>query len=267
MPRATPPDDFKRVSVLPIRARDETLEMFFLSTDENKAMNVRLNDHSNYILRRYMVPCLFDIPTVEAARILQISLSLLKKIRSWANLGCWPCSLIHCGMHPLYTRKQVVEKREAVIKELELEFIKLPSSMLGLTVQILKEVRQYACIYHNLVIPGAGRRNKGFVVEIKSPKYVKRDDSGEVTVKGEVKGEVKAEVNDAMVSMQPRQATRKTGLSACIGDSEETLGGLESLESLETIEADIWHAADTGYFSDVEDELGLGPIMPSGMKV
>jgi hypothetical protein len=256
MPHFTPSIDLKRVSVLPIRAVGETLEMFYLSTDENKAMSVRLNDHSNYILRRYMVPCLFDIPTVEAARILHISLSLLKRIRSWANLGCWPCSLIHCGGHPLYTRKQVVEKRELVIEELEKEFVKKPSSQLGLTVNILKEVRQYAAIYHHLVIPGAGRRNRVVFVELKPSKCVKKGDSDEV------KDGVKDGVKDVMASMQPRQVERKTALSAGSVDTGLITGdSLESLDStLEAIEADVWHTVETGYFSDVEDELGLGPI-------
>jgi hypothetical protein len=246
MPHFTPSIDLKRVSVLPIRAVGETLEKFYLSTDEIKAMNVRLNDHSNYILRRYMVPCLFDIPTVEAAWILHVSLSLLKKIRSWANLGCWPCRVIHCGGHPLYMRKQVVEKRELVIEELEKEFVKKPSSMLGLTVNILKEVRQYAAIYHHLAIPGAGRRNRVVFVELKPSKYAKKGDLDEV----------KDGVKYAMASMQPRQVARKTALSAGSVDTGD------ALESLEAIEADVWHTADPSYFSDVEDVLGLGPIQP-----
>lgn len=260
MPHFTPSIDLKRVSILPIRAVGETLEMFYLSTDENKAMSVRLNDHSNYILRRYMVPCLFDIPTVEAARILHVSLSLLKRIRSWANLGCWPCSLIHCGGHPLYTRKQVVEKRELVIAELEQEFVKKPSSQLGLTVNILKEVRQYAAIYHHLVIPGAGRRNRVVFVELKPSKCAKK---GELGISGGIKDGVKSDVKDSMASMQPRQVERKTALSARSVDTGLITGdAVESLDStLEAIEADVWHTVDSGYFSDVEDELGLGPIM------
>lgn len=253
MPCFTPSSiDLKRVSVLPIREAGETLTMFYTSIDENKAMTVRLNDHSNYILRRSMVPCLFDIPTVEAARILHVSLSLLKKIRSWTNLECWPCSMIHGGGHPLFTRKQIVEKRELVIAELEKEFVAKPSSMLGLTVSILKEVRQYAAIYYHLVIPGAGRRNRVVFVELKPSKCARKGDSDGVKA--------------AMACMQPRQVVRKTTLSA-VGTVDVSLNSTldSALDSTsdstsKAVEADVWHTVETCYFSDVEDELGLGPI-------
>ena len=235
---AVPFVDLKRVSVIPIRAKGETLEMFYMSEDENKAMNVRLNDKGCYFLRRYMVRCLFDIPTVEAARILCVSLSLLKKIRSWANLGCWPCSLIHSGEHTVYTREEIVEGRDAVIAALEMEFVQRPSSALGLTVQILKEVRQYAALYLRLVIPGAGRRNKRKFAEAKVRKIVAED-----------------RVGGLVELMKPRQVVNGRGGISVGVEVAET-----AMETLEDIEADIWCARELDYFSDVEDELGLGPV-------
>jgi hypothetical protein len=75
----------------------ETQLMFYASGDNNQAMNIRLNDNTCFVLRRYMVCCFYDIPSPETARIMRISVSLLKRIRSWAKLDLWPS----CQVGPL----------------------------------------------------------------------------------------------------------------------------------------------------------------------
>ena len=114
--------DHKRVALTPIRSEGETLEMFIASNDLKKAFNVRLNSGENYPLRREMVYCFFDIPAVEAARIMCVSLSSLKKIRTWVKVERWPCSLIHIGEFEGLTRAQVIQERDVVISNLEKEY-------------------------------------------------------------------------------------------------------------------------------------------------
>ena len=214
--------DHRRVSVSPLLVKGETHLTFFSSDDDNKAMTVQLKDSGSFVLYRYMVCCFFDIPCVEAARIMCVSLSLVKRIRSWAKLDCWPCCLIHSGTHPRFTREWVVQRRDEVILSLERKFIQQPSSMLGLTVGILKNVRQYAKIYLGLVVPGTGRR--GMVEKAVKPgvKILKKpSDKEELKIKVKLsklgkKGRV---VKELMESMKPRHVGSEKNIVEVAGES------------------------------------------------
>ena len=216
--------DFKRVAITPIRCRGETLKAFYASSDPCRAMNIRLNDRGNYVLRRYMVSCFFDIPSVEAARIMCVSLSLLKKIRSWAKVDRWPCSQIHAREHPVYTKAIIVEMRDEVILSMENEFLGQPSSMLFLSLTVLKELREYAVVYSFLVIPDAGRR---------CPKRkVEEVDAAEETI---AEG-----VRVIMEAMQPRRKEVEVAV-------------------VEECPWPLYEECVVEHIS-VEDELGLGPL-------
>ena len=189
-------NDHKRVALTPIRSEGETLEMFSASNDLKKAFNVRLNSGENYPLRREMVYCFFDIPAVEAARIMCVSLSSLKKIRTWVKVERWPCSLIHIGEFEGLTRAQIIQERDVVISNLEREYqiscnhisgsrcskVSVTGSQtlnqshfsgpnesnmdklinynngIKIALRITKEAREYAALYLCLVIPDAGRK-------------------------------------------------------------------------------------------------------------
>jgi hypothetical protein len=181
--------DHRRVALVPMRSKGETLGEFHGSNDLKKAMEVRLSDEESYPLRREMVYCFFDIPAVEAARIMCVSLSVLKKIRTWVKVERGPCFLIHSGDFEGLTRAQVVQGRDEVISELEKECAMLAKSEescrrsgrsikkhksnksrnveagvvygykgITLALKILKEVREYAALYLCLLIPDGGRR-------------------------------------------------------------------------------------------------------------
>ena len=47
-----------------------------------------------YSLSREMVQCFFDIPFVDAARVLGVSVSTLRHIRDWTGHSCWPFKCI-----------------------------------------------------------------------------------------------------------------------------------------------------------------------------
>ena len=154
--------DYKRVSITPIRCLGETLEMFYKSTDPKRAMLVRLSENKSYILRKEMITAFFDIPSLEAAREMGVSLTLLKKIRAWGNVQRWPCSLLFnggSGRQLEYTLSKVVKKRDELIAGLELEFVQTPCSILEHTIQVLRKAKAYAATYSYLVNPDSGRRN------------------------------------------------------------------------------------------------------------
>lgn len=291
--------DFKRASVTPILGKGETQLMFFSSDDDTKAMTVRLNDNGTFVLYRYMVCCFFDIPCVEAARIMCISLSLLKRIRSWARLDCWPCSLIHSGEHPQFTRDWVVHRRDEIIASLERKFLEQPNGVLGLTVGILKNVRQYAASYLRLVIPGVGRRNVASGVK---KIFVEESDDKKLKIKVKLRklGKKGKAVKELMESMRPRQAIEKRarvtiGSGVAFGAKVGAKAEAKVEAKVEIIETKIeiphettMQTASTGvqitptppeewifipsfpvcqefnvfYANDVEDELGLGPVIP-----
>ena len=158
-------DENGRVAIVPIRRKGETLEMFEKSKDLKKEYSVRLGGGNNYPLRMEMVFCFFDIPLKEAARIMHVSSTLLKKIRTWVHVDQWPCSLVHTNGFGL-TRTQIIKGRDEVISGLELEHayskeqieLSLATQGLELSLTIMKELREYAAQYAGLVIPGVGRR-------------------------------------------------------------------------------------------------------------
>lgn len=226
--------DNRRVSLSPVLVRGETHLMFYCSEDDNKAMTVQLKDSGCFILYRYMVSCFFDIPCVEAARIMCVSLSCLKRIRSWAKLECWPCHAIHSGVHAQFTREWVVHRRDEVILMLERKFLEQPSSMLGLAVGILKNVRQYAKIYFDMVIPGAGRRG---AVESVVKEFGGKNGKEELKIKVKLKkiGKKGRVVRELMDSMKPRQAKCGTGGKKKLADAGAA-GTVENVERVDTEE-------------------------------
>lgn len=284
------PPDNRRVSVSPVLGRGETQLTFYASDDEDRAMTVQLKDCGSFVMYRYMVCCFFDIPCVEAARIMCVSLSLVKRIRSWARLGCWPCSLIHSGVHPEYTREWVVQRRNEVILSLEEKFVRQPSSMLGLAVAILKNVRVYAEIYRGLVIPGAGRRAPmgGTAKKVKK-KTVKKEGELKIKIKlGRIGKKEGMAVKEIMESMKPVKPVKQCAVSCNFWEErplqttpaeeeEEPLLPLHPLLQEEWISSSggicqsilsspsssFCQELDTLYANDaileVEDELGLGP--------
>ena len=144
-------DENGSVAIVPIRRKGETLEMFEKSKDLKKEYSVRLGGGNNYPLRMDMVFCFFDIPLKEAARIMHVSSTLLKKIRTWVHVDQWPCSLVHTNGFGL-TRTQIIKGRDEVISGLELEHAY--SKEQGIELSLATHAAQYA----GLVIPGVGRR-------------------------------------------------------------------------------------------------------------
>ena len=71
-----------------------------------------------YSLTREMVHSFFDLPSVDVARLLKVCVTVLKHIRSWAGIDCWPYRLVNNGVFEL-TREQIVGLRRSVIERLE----------------------------------------------------------------------------------------------------------------------------------------------------
>ena len=71
-----------------------------------------------YSLTREMVKCFFDLPSVDAARILKICLTVLKKIRTWVGVSRWPYNCIRVGEFEM-SRREVVDLRKSIIQRLE----------------------------------------------------------------------------------------------------------------------------------------------------
>jgi hypothetical protein len=233
----------------PIREPGETLGMFKSSTDLKKAFNIRVNNGEVYPLRREMVYCFFDIPAAEAARIMRVSLSLLKKIRSWVNVDRWPCLQLHCEEFEGLTLTQVIEGRNEVISGLEKEFLERPSRHLSLALTIMKELRQYAPVYACLINPEAGRRPA-----------TKKSDAGKDKKESRV-GEPSNEssgdrVKEIMESMQPRQVVkRKTKVSVVTTVEPEDSGCFWPVCITQEFNFNQLFESD-----DFEDELKLGPL-------
>ena len=243
----------KRVTLVPILERGETLQMFYESRDLKKAFSVRLGSDTVYVLRMEMVYCFFDIPLTEAARIMRVSVSLAKKIRGWVHLPQWPCSMVHSGDFGL-TREQIIKGRNNVISGLESECASIRATTPGvralrvspdedcgyeLALSIVKEARDYAALYARLVIPGVGRRRSEGAVERKRAKLADKAgvklrldldaaidthfESEKNTVAGmdimkcmeclENEEDADAETSESLYSLQPRQADRKTNLT------------------------------------------------------
>jgi RWP-RK domain len=139
----------KRILITPILREGETPSMFKASNDAKRAMAIHIG-HRSYSLTREMVCCFFDIPAVEAARIMRVSLSTLKKIRSWVRLDRWPCTQIHNRRFKL-TLPHIVKGRNAVICGLERDFLDVPSGMVVMALNIMREAREYAQTYLCLV--------------------------------------------------------------------------------------------------------------------
>ena len=243
--------------------------MFNESNDLKKAFNVRLNCGGNYPLSREMVYCFFDIPAVEAARIMCVSLSLLKKIRGWVKVERWPCSLIHSGEFDGLTRVQVVQGRDEVISRMEKDYRISCSQISGsrtsgshkskqtqkseiienhngakLALKILKEAREYAAIYLSLVIPDAGRK----------PKATRKVDAFDSELKAEPSLNDERRVKELMESMKPRQVVkRKTRVSVLTTVEPEDC--FWPISITQEINFDQLFTSD-----DVDDELKLGPM-------
>ena len=245
-----------RVALVPIGKQGMTMDMFNNSNDLKKTYSVRLGQGESFPLRMEMVYCFFDIPLREAARIMRVSVSLMKKIRTWVKVDQWPCSLIHGGDYAQFglTKDEVIKGRDDVISGLESECLACPSHELDglkLALKVMKETRDYATLYASLVIPTTGRRPPEKVV---GAKRIKRECEGVSTVR------------EILDSIQPRQAERKTKLTSVttkVVTTVETIVKTTVETTVETESDDFWPIAQEFNFSnfdvEVEDELGLGP--------
>jgi hypothetical protein len=71
-----------------------------------------------YSLTRDMVRCFFDIPSIDAAKVLRVCLTVLKKMRKWVGVSRWPFTLINMGIYEM-SREEIVELRRSIIARLE----------------------------------------------------------------------------------------------------------------------------------------------------
>jgi hypothetical protein len=71
-----------------------------------------------YTMPREMVKCFFDLPAVDAARILKVCNTVLKKLRKRLGVPHWPYNRIKSGEFEL-SRRQIVDMRKAWIRRLE----------------------------------------------------------------------------------------------------------------------------------------------------
>jgi hypothetical protein len=71
-----------------------------------------------YTMPREMVQCFFDLPAVDAGRILKVCNTVLKKLRKRLGLPHWPYNRIRQGDFKL-SRCEIVEMRRAWIQRLE----------------------------------------------------------------------------------------------------------------------------------------------------
>jgi hypothetical protein len=269
--------NLRRVSLVPIRGPGETVGMFRESSDLKKAFNVRVNNGESYPLRREMVYCFFDIPATEAARIMRVSLSLLKKIRTWVNVDRWPCSQLHSGEFVGLTRAQVIQGRDEVILGLEQELKETQSSAIELALKILKEVKGYAITYSRLVVPSIPDTwkkptvkcdpmkkiidpvvDRGSGVNLNASVTRISKESGAKKLKVQATDSEKR-LRDIMDSMQPRQvAERKAKVSVVTTVEPEDEGCFWPICITQEFNFNLLFERDG--LDNVEDELKLGPL-------
>lgn len=258
------PPYHSRVTLVPIRQHNETLTMFYESKDMKKAFSVRLSCTVAYVLRMEMVYCFFDIPLCEAARIMRVSVTLIKRIRAWVHIYYWPCCLIHSRNFGL-TVANIIKGRDDVISGLEKE-----TGIYGvdLALEILREARDYAKLYACMVTPGTGRRSSDKAVERKRVAHVEAKLKAEAKLKDEAKAKEKtgAERQVKRIKFVVRVETTVVATVETTGtgtiETTETMEIMKTMETLETSIDDFWpREPDTfqGY-EDVDDVLGLGPI-------
>jgi hypothetical protein len=255
--------DHRRVALVPIRDPGETVDMFKESRDLKKAFSVRVSNGESYPLRREMVYCFFDIPSVEAARIMRVSLSLLKKIRTWVNVERWPCSQLHSGEFIGLTRAQVIAGRDEVILGLEKEYKENPGRMIQLALKIMKEVREYAITYACLVTPDSGRRPM-----VRNPLPRTKDGgkkSKEMPQSTENAQAAEERLKEIMDSMQPRQVVkRKTKVSVVTTVEPEDTGCFWPICITQEFNFDLLYQRDDE--DSLDDELKLGPLTLSSVS-
>ena len=71
-----------------------------------------------YTLNRDMIRCFFDVPSLDAARVLRVCMTVLKRIRKWAGVPRWPFTLVNMGIYEM-SREDIVRLRQSVITSLE----------------------------------------------------------------------------------------------------------------------------------------------------
>ena len=70
-----------------------------------------------YIMRKDLLLCFFDLSMSDAARIMRICVTVLKKLRSWVGLDIWPCTDVIAGRF-WASMEQIRETRLGVIREM-----------------------------------------------------------------------------------------------------------------------------------------------------
>ena len=97
-----------------------------------------------FSLSRDMVQCFFDIPFVDAARLLGISVSTLRHIRDWAGHDCWPFKSIVEGRFEM-KREEITSKR--------LSFIQLLAGSDDVRYPMFLEAERLSPIFKSITTP------------------------------------------------------------------------------------------------------------------
>ena len=268
--------DHRRVALLPMKARGQSIEEFYASRDLKKAMCVRLG-YDSYPLHMETVYCFFDIPMCEAARIMRILVSLLKRIRTWVGVEQWPCFIIHGDNPALFglSRDQIIKGRNDMISKMEES-----PFVYGLALSIVKEARDYAVVYSCLVIPGVGRRHSK-KMELKKGGESNLLSKSTHTNTGTVKTKEVFKTVEKQAIMSRKKVTLH--INVHMGDTVEKFNTvtmdakrvqaiMESMQprmklthttETEVIEDIHWPIQEVYY--DVEDVLELGPLNPNSL--
>ena len=101
-----------------------------------------------YTLTHEMVKCFFDLPSVDAARILKICNTVLKKLRKKLGLLHWPYNRIRNGDFEM-SRREIVEMRKDWIQRLEMG----ESSNFPGVLPLLREAERLSMVFLSIYSP------------------------------------------------------------------------------------------------------------------
>ena len=103
----------------------------------------------NVRLRKDMLFCVYDLPSVYAAKVLKVSLTLLKKIRKWVGLLHWPCRQVYQGSFVM-SKDEIVARRQYLIDFMtsRIDQTRFHYSMLPIMMNAASMAEGYTKLFH-----------------------------------------------------------------------------------------------------------------------
>ena len=123
-------------------------------TGANEIIHIKTSN-IEYKMLKSQLTCFYDIPACDAARIMRVCLTLLKRLRVWSGLQRWPYNLVHKGAYEVSV-DEIRQLRCDLI--LQMESRVLSSEEVGFLC-ILKEAHSFSAAYWRATSVKAVRRD------------------------------------------------------------------------------------------------------------